>query len=148
MIRLSQFILIGLVISSCGSPMNHRVEPQEQIQKKLNTMSLENLALDAEIQWLTGPAGNIKVNNQLMVIFRNKDGVPSDLPKGLTVNFYATMPSMNHPMDNAGDFEPLGHGIYLNSTIRYNMPGDWLNELWIMDSEYNIKDKVLWDDFF
>ena len=83
-----------------------------------------------------------------MVIVRNREGALASLPQGLTLNFYSTMPSMGHPMEDAGYFEKLGVGIYLNSSISYNMSGDWRNELWIMDSDYNIKDKVIWEEFF
>ena len=38
--------------------------------------------------------------------------------------------------------------VYLNKTIRYNMPGDWKNELWIIDDQLNIQDKVEWNEFF
>lgn len=58
------------------------------------------------------------------------------------------MPSMGHPMDDAGYFESLGDGLYINRTIRYNMPGDWKNELWILDQDLNIQEKVQWDEFF
>ncbi|MCB0379304.1 MAG: hypothetical protein KDD33_12495 [Bdellovibrionales bacterium] len=142
---LAHFLLI---LSACNSPMNHRVEADSPTNKSLESMSFSSYSLAVEVQWLTGPVGNIQTKNQLLVILKNDQGAPSPLPEGLTLNFYATMPSMGHPMDDAGQFQYLGNGIYLNPSIKYNMPGDWKNELWIMDNQFNIKDKVTWEEFF
>ena len=39
-------------------------------------------------------------------------------------------------MESAGAFEELVEGIYLNTGIVYNMPGDWKNEILILDKDF------------
>lgn len=141
------YFMFFIFIMGCESPMNNRVlgQPDALVAEEL---SFAELSLSVEPQWLSGPVGNININNQLLVVLRNSLGRLTSLPQDMSLNFYATMPSMGHPMDDAGYFEEIDTGIYLNKTIRYNMGGDWRNELWLMDADFNIKEKVLWHEFF
>ena len=141
-------ILATTFTASCHSPMNHRIlknDDNKDLSK--NELKFSKSKLEVKTQWLVGPNGNIKKNNQLLV-FIYKDGELSSLQKENSLHFYATMPSMGHPMEDAGFFEEVQTGIYINKNIKYNMEGDWKNELWIMDQEFNILDKVTWLIFF
>ncbi len=135
-------------LSACESPMNHRTSSDIKTQVDSQTLPLEVLKLNVEIKWIHGPMGNVSVKNHLLVILKDEQGALYSLPDDLSLGFYATMPSMGHPLDDPGFFEDIGEGLYLNKSIRYNMPGDWKNEIWVLDQNFNIKDKVEWDDFF
>jgi hypothetical protein len=140
--------LLALQVS-CNSPMNHRLRSAENDNKSLGLAESRFTGGEwsARALWVEGPFGNTNQNNYLLV-FLYKEGRLQSLPSGQTLNFYATMPSMGHPMEDAGFFQELDEGIYLNKSIRYNMPGDWKNELWIMDANLNIVDQLEWLIFF
>ncbi len=142
--QLSLFIFLIILLAGCDSPMNNRIREGtlEGKYKEIKT-SFKTSNLVAEVQWLDGPHGHINKSNHLLVVLY-KNEKPYSLPKNQTLEFYATMPSMGHPMDDAGFFEEIDTGIYVNKSIKYNMPGDWKNELWIMDSDFNILDKLEW----
>ncbi|MEO0335647.1 MAG: hypothetical protein AAF202_04605 [Pseudomonadota bacterium] len=110
-------------------------------------MRYSNARLSVRPIWLKGPVGKIESTNHLLVQVTSQVS-PARLPEGLSLEFYATMPSMGHPMEDAGFFEEIEVGLYLNKSIRYNMPGDWRNELWLMDSDFKVIDRVTWDEFF
>ncbi len=140
--------LFGFTLSACDSPMNNRVSDSGDtsgfdIEKK----AFSSLEFQVEVKWLEGPFGNISKDNHLLV-FLYKDEELVSLAENQTLAFYATMPSMGHPMEDAGYFEEIDKGIYLNKTIRFNMPGDWKNEIWIMDEDFNIMDRLEWLIFF
>ncbi len=142
------YFLLLLGICGCDSPMNNRVnEPQNKAQQSIS-LRFESLALNIKTVWLAGPEGSINFNNKLLVILTNEQGDLTDLPNDTTLQFYSTMPSMGHPMDDAGTFVRMAKGLYLNDTIKYNMPGDWLNELWILDQNFQTVDAVRWLEFF
>lgn len=147
MVRLISFLIGFCILAGCESPVNHRVEDGAKSQD-VQLMSLDTFNLKVKAQWIVGPVGNLSSNNQLLVIIKNAEDRLASLPQGKTLNFYATMPSMGHPLDDPGFFKEISEGIYLNSTIKYNMPGDWKNELWIMNSDFYIEDKVIWHEFF
>jgi hypothetical protein len=144
--RFSFLFLIGLFLVACESPMNQRVRGVKDVSQE--RLSFQNHEIFAEVQWLKGPFGLREQENHLLVILFNAAGERVSVPDGLTLSFYATMPSMGHPMDDAGFFTELQTGIYINTAIRYNMPGDWKNELWFLDSEFNKQDEVAWEIFF
>lgn len=146
--HLIGFFSICIFIAGCDSPQNHRIREAAHTASEAQTLYFSTQELSVRVQWLVGPIGNINTNNHLLVIFTDASGTPQSLPNGISLGFYSTMPSMGHPMDDAGFFEKISDGIYLNKTIRYNMPGDWQNELWLMDSQLNIQEKVLWNEFF
>ncbi len=137
------------LLASCDSPMNNRIRSGGTDEKGgIQQSQFQVFNLEVEYQWLSGPFGNVEQENQLMVFLYNSHGELHSLPQGQTLEFYSTMPSMGHPMADAGFFEEISTGIYLNKGIRYNMPGDWKNELWIMDEDFNVKDRLEWLDFF
>ncbi len=144
-------LLFFTIISSiaCDSPMNNRVRQDSQVKEQtFVTHDFETLNLSAETRWLLGPFGDIKKTNSLLVFVYDASGTLTSLPENLDLAFYATMPSMGHPMDDSGSFEEIDTGIYINKTIRYNMGGDWKNELWVMDKDFNILDRLAWTEFF
>jgi hypothetical protein len=141
-------VILILVLSGCNSPVNHQIpDTLRKSQSTNDSLAFKEISFTANVTWLKGPFGNINMENSLLVIL-SKGGLAQSLPEGKTLEFYATMPSMGHPMEDAGYFEELEPGIYVNRHIRYNMPGDWENELWIMDSDYNVLDSVKWRIFF
>ncbi|MCB0421610.1 MAG: hypothetical protein KDD61_11475 [Bdellovibrionales bacterium] len=101
-----------------------------------------------ETKWLKGPIGKISVENSLLVFVANSKGEVVSLPQDLHVEFYSTMPSMGHPLEDAGYFEVLETGLYINRHIVYNMPGRWKQEVWLVDSSGNIVSKVEWYESF
>jgi hypothetical protein len=143
------YLWILLLSSACDSPIQNRVRNLER-QNNSNQIDQSTVISHGEYQitaqWLTGPFGQITQLSELLVMIRNPDGELSDLNGLEQLYFYAAMPSMGHPMDDAGDFVRLHQGIYLNQTIRFNMPGDWKMELWWMDDDYNILEAVSWDE--
>lgn len=141
-------ILCALALSACDSPIHNRVrEVSSQSQSQMRELDLGTQHLKVSVIWLQGPHGDIHKTSELMVFVRNQQGELTDVSKDLDLHFYATMPSMGHPMDHAGHFIRLEKGIYLNSTIRFNMPGDWRMELWWMDANLNIQEELTWDEF-
>ncbi len=140
--------ILALCTVHCKSPMDNRLDEPESFAQKANILELSSLKLSLKTQWLEGPVGNLQVNNTLLVSVYNSNDELTDLPDSLQLQFYATMPSMGHPMDDAGMFERISTGLYLNSTIKYNMQGDWQNELWLMDQNYQTVEAVQWFDSF
>jgi hypothetical protein len=128
--------------------MNHQSGDVAEQTQKANALKFSSLDLSVKTIWLEGPVGSINFNNSLLVTLSNSRGELEDLPVGLFLQYFAVMPSMGHPMDDAGTFERISKGIYLNSTIKYNMPGDWKNEIWVMDATYKTIEAVQWNDFF
>jgi hypothetical protein len=143
-----RFSILLFFLNSCGSPMNNRTNIEPNEKSKHTELNFKKYSLNVEFTWILGPVGNIKQDNQLLVVIKDKEGKPKSLPNDLSLGFYSNMESMGHPLDEAGDFEDLGYGIYLNNSIRFNMTGDWLHEIRIMDGEFNILDKVSWKEFF
>jgi hypothetical protein len=151
MTRLPLIAIFAALIAAligCDSPMNNRVVSPEVTKQKTQLLKLQVYPYSIETQWLVGPFGNLDQNNQLLVFLRDSSGQPVNLPESLTIDFYSTMPSMGHPLDDAGYFERISDGIYLNQHIKFNMPGDWKHELWLLDENFNIKDKIQWSEFF
>ncbi len=141
------FILsLCYLMSSCDSPMNHRARFDDS-EKSRQTLAFSSQPLNVETQWLSDPFGNAKQQSALLVFITDEQGALTDIPEGLSLNFYADMPSMGHPMDDAGAFQKLETGIFLNKTIRFNMAGDWRMELRLQDEEFNITDQVQWYEF-
>lgn len=134
-----------LLFSACDSPRNNRVNSGG----KAPGTGIANKAFNSngylvQYQWLSGPFGNVKQTSSL-IVYLSRDGKPVSLPSGQELNFYATMPSMGHPIEQPGFFEELSSGIYLNKNIIFNMQGPWTLELWVQDSvTFNILDKVEW----
>lgn len=146
---MKYFVLpLLLLLTACHSPMNHRIIQDSQASQKLSKVSatFEQQDLTVTYEWIVGPSGDINKTNSLFVVIKNKNGELVDLPTHLSLSFYATMPSMGHPLDDAGYFERLSKGLYINQTIRYNMGGDWQNELRLVDENFDIKDKIVWQD--
>ncbi len=148
-----------MFLMACESPRNERVRKESHEGKltpadlgsgenlNLKTITIDEQQLTLEFFWLKGPVGHIEQNNELLLIVRNRLGEQTSLPDGYSFEFYSHMPSMGHPLENAGQFENL-FGSYINKTIRYNMPGDWTNEILIFDESFNLIDQVVWNDFF
>lgn len=141
-------ILILFITAACHSPINHQVKSKDGVSEKLkNETRFSKLNLNLSYEWLVGPSGDINQTNTLMVIVRNSNNAITDLPEGLTLSFYAMMPSMGHPLDDPGYFKKIDQGIYINKSIKYNMGGEWKNELWVLDEQLNIKDKAVWQSW-
>ncbi len=146
--NLYRLVFLLTVVSACSSPMNNRVHDAGGEDKtNMELKYFASMGYEVEIKWVAGPFGSLQQENHLLVLLF-KDGVLTSLPDGQSLEFYATMPSMGHPMEDAGFFTEVDPGIFVNKNIRYNMPGDWKNELWIMDSEWNILDRLEWDELF
>ncbi len=135
------FIL--LLFTSCSSPQNNRVyEDQGQSGHGVETLSFSNGKYSLQAEWLEGPFGTSTKSSEILVIVRGADGARASLSDEL--GFYAWMPSMGHPMADAGYFEEVSTGVYINSTIKFNMGGEWEMSLRTLDEDFNIKDEVKW----
>ncbi|MCJ8275332.1 MAG: hypothetical protein HRT44_08085 [Bdellovibrionales bacterium] len=145
---MKNFIFLFLILSACDSPMNHRVTRGEQdAENKEQQLYLKTMNLQVEARWLNGPHGSLQKTSSIMVMVFDTEGKLSDIGDDDILQFYASMPSMGHPLEDPGTFERLDEGIYINHKVQFNMPGDWLMEIWIMDQNFEIKDKVEWDEF-
>lgn len=146
--KLFFLLTLTLLFSGCNAPINNQVRTDKGNQTlESEPLLFSQTQVSVDFRWLKGPYGQLKQENHL-VVFLYQEEEPYSLPETQSLNFYATMPSMGHPMEDAGFFEEIEPGVYINKSIRYNMPGDWQNELWIMDQDFNILDKVQWLVFF
>lgn len=141
-------LLLSVTLASCDSPQNHRIIGSSQGEEKssFTQKTFENHPLKVEFKWISGPHGSLSQSSSLMILIYNKDGQLAPLPEGLEPYFYGTMPAMGHPLEDPGFFNKLETGIYINESIQFNMEGEWKLELWLMNEEFNIKDKVQWLD--
>lgn len=149
--NLAKLLLVALALltAHCNSPMNHRVVADDNtITKSATPRVFSKYKLAVESRWLRGPFGNVKLKNQLMVLVFDNTGTPTSLPDGLTLNFYSTMPSMVHPLEDAGFFEEVDTGVFINKDIQFNMGDEWRHELWLMNKDLDILDKVQWFESF
>lgn len=143
--RVCLFIPLLLCLVNCDSPIrNKTVLVEKAITGSSNLETFAKHGITLQHQWLVGPFGSIKKENHLLVLLFDENKNPVSLPANLTLFFYSTMPSMGHPMEDAGIFEELDTGIYLNKTIRFNMGEEWRHELWLMNENQDIVDKVQW----
>jgi hypothetical protein len=145
--NLFVFAMTVLMIAACDSPRNHRVRSGDDSVGQgaaIADKAFPSSGLKVQYQWLSGPFSNVKQNSSL-IVYLSRDGKSVSLPAGQELNFYATMPSMGHPIEQPGYFEELSTGIYLNKNIVFNMQGPWVLELWVQDSlTFNILDKIEW----
>lgn len=140
------FILTILILTACDSPQNYRVYTDNENNKQKSEVqkSFEKLPFRFEAKWLLGPKGSLSQTSQLMVLIFDSSGKLTSLPKDKELQFYATMPSMGHPLEDPGFFEEADTGVFINKTIQFNMPGEWKMNLWITDMDYNILDESSW----
>ena len=138
-----------VILSACDSPRNHRVESGGGTsgESMVSLQSFKNSDLKISAKWLVGPHPVVNKPSTLIVYIYNSEGNLVSLPDGEQINFYASMVSMGHGLDQPGYFTEISPGIFLNTEISFNMSGDWSMELWLQDADYNIKDKIVWPDF-
>lgn len=136
-------VVFLLLLSACDSPLRHRVKEQDGSGPSLSLLSFQQSGYELRFQWIKGPFPNVSKASSL-IVYVYKDGDLMALPTDRQINFFATMPSMGHALDQPGYFEELSPGIYLNETITFNMTGEWLMELWLQDLKGDILEKVSW----
>ncbi len=139
-------LVFGVLMSGCNSPRNNRVlsgDVKESAVVDQQIFATTNLML--EVLWVKGPFGTSTKASELMVVVTDADGERVSLEGGL--GFYAWMPNMGHPADDMGFFDEIETGVYLNSSIRFNMGGDWEVLLQEFDADFNVKDEVKWFEF-
>ena len=142
-VSLLAFISIG-----CAGPRMNKTATDSRSQKtNLATLNCKALDLQLTPQWLSPLSGSIHRPNSLLVIVK-RNNEPTDLPPNLKMEFYSSMPSMGHPLHEPGSFRRLAKGVYINESIRFNMPGDWLHELWVVNEQLQIQDQVEWLEIF
>lgn len=139
----------SIILSACDSPRNHRVNPSELLMNSQNIdPQFKTLPLKMKLQWVAGPYGTVEQKSKLLVTFLDTNDRLTSLPNEQELSFYATMPSMGHPLSHPGYFKKISEGIYLNEDIIFNMGGDWLMELSILNNSGEIKDEIKWSFFF
>ena len=147
-----KLLLIGLSLTLvfCDGPKDYKIREDVELKTKLDKRQLEmkKLGLKVEFTWLTPLSGSTANKNELLVILKNQQGRAVNLKKNQNLEFYSIMPSMGHPMADAGYFESIEPGIFINKNIVFNMPGDWRMMLTIYDHNYRVLDKVEWDEFW
>ena len=136
-------LFMFIFLSSCNSPTQKLAPIPNSDSHKA---AFPQTPYSAKYYWAKGPYGEVDKENTL-VVFLYKNQELHSLPSDLSIEFYATMPSMGHPLEDAGYFQELSPGIYINEHIKYNMSGEWKNELQIMNSAFNIQDKISWSEF-
>jgi len=138
------FMILGLLLSACDSPLNHRVEEDGKGgQGSMALLQFKQSQMTVKYEWLQGPFSNVNKPSTLMV-YIYKDGTLTSLGADQQINFFATMPSMGHPLDQPGYFEELAAGVYLNKDITFNMSEEWEMELWLQNMNGDIQEKVTW----
>lgn len=146
---MKKCLLFFLLCAACDSPRNHRVLPDtSKVNKTQSELAIQQLGLTFEARWLEGPFGNVQQKGSMILFVYNKQKELTDLAAGNDLFFFATMPSMGHPLDQAGEFKKIDTGIYLNTAIRFNMPGDWLMEIYIVDLKNEVLGKAQWNESF
>lgn len=149
---MSQFTLLffTFVVLGCGSPRSHRFTIDNNDLQKNNTSSLsfKTSQLIIKTQWLSGPFGSVEKKSTLVVYIYNTNGDLASLTNNLDLSFYAAMPSMGHPLSHPGYFQKISEGVYLNKDILFNMSGDWLMELSIVNNDGQTQEEIKWPYFF
>lgn len=142
-------LLFALSSISCDSPQLHKAYEENKSEKVTSTSNFQfkSLNITFEYKWLESLQGNINRPNSIIVYLFNSKGELTDLPLDVSINFFATMPSMGHPLDRPGDFNRIARGIYLNTGIIFNMPGEWEMEIYL-DKNGSTYDKVTWLNTF
>jgi hypothetical protein len=152
MMKVFLFLLLFTLVIACDSPRNHRVSGANSglVEKSAGAVETFQLAGEKPIQfrreWVLGPYGDLKKVSTLVVYVYGADQKLASLPQGFEINFYASMPDMGHGMDDPGYFEEVSPGIYLNQNIHFTMGGPWTAELWLQNSNFDILDKVEWQE--
>lgn len=109
---------------------------------KQTPLEFKKYKLEAKLKWIDGPYVSDYKKSSIAVELYDQKGQLESLPSGLTLGFYATMPSMGHPAVDMGYFENPSTGTYLNSNIVLGMPGDWKMELMIYDQNNNVLERI------
>jgi hypothetical protein len=134
---------------ACDSPRNHRINENPGVQKtEISPLELKVVGRTLKAEWVEGPFGSIEKSSVLLVYMLNAQKRLESLPEGLELQFYATMPSMGHPLSHAGYFQRIADGVYINKDVIFNMAGDWLMEISVIDEQGNTKDVLQWLLFF
>ena len=143
-------LILCIFLISCDGPKDHKVNGPTKVDSfgLKESKRFKKYNITVMYQWLSPLKGSLSAENKLMIYFYDKNKELVDLPKDILLEFYATMPSMGHPMADAGYFTRLDAGIYFNDSIVFNMPGDWRMELILYDQDYNEIEKVKWDEYF
>ena len=138
--------LVLVFLSACGGPKDYQVvnAPQLQVLNNSQLLVFKNQPYRVSFTWLESIKTSVKDKNKLIVYVYNSQKELVDLPEVLNLEFYASMPSMGHPMENEGVFQRVAQGIYLNQDIVFNMGGEWLMELWLINAQFEVKDQVAW----
>lgn len=140
-----------LALLGCGSPQNHKVNLNGSLNEGGPTRStpisytMSSTGLNIEVKWLQGPFTRASEASELMIFVRDQNGELSSIDSEL--GFYAWMPSMGHPMEDAGFFEKVSEGVYLNSHIKFNMGGEWEMFFQVYDENYDVLSEASWKEF-
>lgn len=144
-------LMIGILLvllSACDSPRNNQIHSFSALQKNQKEFALKNFNIRLSPSWAEGPYGHVLKSSVLLLSVYNEQNQLVDIPSDHYFTFFATMPSMGHPLDQPGEFIRIAKGIYYNNSIRFNMAGDWLMEVSVINSQDEIVEQVVWQEFF
>ncbi len=146
----TNIILFCLICFGCSPPIKNKISDEN-----LNSLQTESeqsyvfkkFNLNVNLMWISGPYPSVSKASQLLVIISDNEGNQRSLPGGLELDFYSSMPSMGHPIEDIGYFEEIDIGIFINKNIRFQMNGVWKNELWIIENKnFEKKDEIRWQE--
>lgn len=81
---------------------------------------------EVQARWLEGPFGDPMEASTLVLYLRDaQTGRLKSLEEPYELFVYGWHTSMGHGTASDGDTLELERGVYLNSSLRFNMPGDW-----------------------
>ena len=154
---MRKFFCLILAMSSLScSPLNNRYREEDRGKDKpasklteMSELKASNKKFKIEHQWVGGPFGSIHQPSSLLIFVRDETGAFAKLPEGTQLGFSALMPSMGHPLDDPGFFKELQPGMYLNSAITFNMPGDWEMKISLLENQtFKTLDEIIWLELF
>jgi hypothetical protein len=153
---LGEFFVLGNDIFACAKRsqlMTSQPEPKigmaYRVSSDPQSVKIEFKKYDLEIKtkWVVGPYATDFKKSTLQVEIFNSKGALVSLPKGTSLGFYATMPSMDHPAVDMGYFDEDSKGIYVNKEIILGMTGDWSLSLYLYNKNFEELDKVVFNNF-
>lgn len=140
-------VVIFLTLLACEGPNKFKSSSQNAADMegwRNNKLELNLSHFDVSLTWLVRPRVGGSKSSSLLVKVLDSTSNLVDLPEGVSLEFYAWMPSMGHPLTDAGSFERLSTGVYLNNGIVFNMGGEWEMQLMLWGKSDEVIHDLKW----
>lgn len=141
----------------CDSPIRNQV--REGSAKKDNNFTqrqsrvffnYHDKDLELFLNWYEGPYSSSTKPSGALISILDENKEAFSFPENLEIVFDALMPVMGHGLDNSGYFEEISLGLYKNAGIRFQMPGNWVMRILLIDYddfEAEPLEVVSWESF-